>query len=110
MMAMDLVDQVVAFGRIAPAVYRDYRPVFESGLMEQLMRFLAIGDVPHGSITRVSESTDVPDWRPSACIRLPEGRALSAQQESDLAERLPAEYVSVGQYCLRRLSTILGWQ
>jgi hypothetical protein len=33
-MAMELVDQVRAIGKIAPAVHRDYRPMFESGSME----------------------------------------------------------------------------
>jgi hypothetical protein len=57
---MDLVDQVGAIGKIAPAVHRDYRPVFESGSKEQLMRFLAMCDVPRGSIAWASESTDIP--------------------------------------------------
>jgi hypothetical protein len=113
-MAMDIVNQVRAIGKIAPAVHRDYRPVLESGSKEQLMRFLAMRDVPHGSIAWVSESTDIPvntircwrrellqnsNWRPSVCTRLPEGGALTAQQELDLAERLPTENVSAGQYC-----------
>jgi hypothetical protein len=112
---MGLVDQICAIGKIAPAVHRDYRPVFESGSTEQLMRFLAMGNVPRDGITRVSESTDIPintircrrhellqspNWRPYACARLPEGRAFSVQQELDLTERLRAEYVSVDQDCL----------
>jgi hypothetical protein len=47
-------------GKIAPAVHRDHRSMLESGSMEQLMRFLAMRDVLHGSITLVSESTDMP--------------------------------------------------
>jgi hypothetical protein len=35
-----------------------------------------------------------PNWRPDECAHLPEGGALSAQQELDLAERLPAGHVS----------------
>jgi hypothetical protein len=82
-LAMKLVDQVGAIGRIAPAVHRDYRPMFESGWMEQLMRFLSMGDVPHGRITRVSESIDIsikiircwwrellqnPNWQPMRAL------------------------------------------
>jgi hypothetical protein len=113
-MAMDLVGQVCAIGEIVLAVHRGYRPVFESGSIKQLMRFLAMRDLPYGSIARVSESTTIPintircwrrellqnlNWRPDACTRLPEGGALTAQQELDLADKLPADYVSVGQYC-----------
>jgi hypothetical protein len=68
-MAMDLADQVRAIGNIALAVHRDYRPVFESGLMEQLMRFLAIHDVPVGSVARLSESTDIPINTIQCCSR-----------------------------------------
>jgi hypothetical protein len=56
---MDLVNQARAISKIAPAVHPDYRPVFESGSKEQLMQFLAMRDVPHGSIACVSESTDI---------------------------------------------------
>jgi hypothetical protein len=59
-MATELVIQVRAISKISPAVHRDYRPVFESGSIEQSMRFLAMGDVPHGSITRVSVDFDTP--------------------------------------------------
>jgi hypothetical protein len=59
-MAMEFVDQVRAIGMIAPAVHCDYRTVFESGSMEHLMRFLAMGNISHGNITRVSESINIP--------------------------------------------------
>jgi hypothetical protein len=59
-MAMDLVDEIPAIGKIAPAVHRVYRPVFESGSMEQLMRFLAMRDMPRGRRASVSESTAIP--------------------------------------------------
>jgi hypothetical protein len=36
-MAMDLVDQVHAIGKITPAVHHNYRLAFESGSMGQLM-------------------------------------------------------------------------
>jgi hypothetical protein len=89
------------------------------------MGFLAMGDLPHGRITRVSESTDNPinaircwrrellpdrNWRSYGCTRLPEGGALSAQQELDLAERLSAESVSAVSLVFWRLSTFLHWQ
>jgi hypothetical protein len=91
--------------------------------MQQLMGFLAMDDVPYGDIGRVSESTGIPtnairfwrrellkdvNWGGHRCSPHPGSRAVSVQQESDMAASQPIEYVSAGQYCRRAIVNSLA--
>jgi hypothetical protein len=72
--------------------------------MGLVMQLLAMPDIPHVAIRKVSESTEIPmgpirRWRHDGFSPDPPSRALNARQESDLAERLPVEYVLTGRYC-----------
>jgi hypothetical protein len=72
--------------------------------MGLVMQLLAMPNIPHGAIRKVSESTEIPmgairRWRRDGFSTDPPSRALNARQQSDLAERFRVEYVLAGRYC-----------
>jgi hypothetical protein len=72
--------------------------------MGLVMQFLAMPDMPHSGIRKVSESTEIPTgpirrWRRNGFSINSPSRGLNTRQESDLAERLRVEYVLASRYC-----------
>jgi hypothetical protein len=89
--------------------------------MRLVMQLLAMRDIPHGAIRRLSEATEIPtgairlwrgelherpNWHSDGFSVHPPNCALNAQQEFDLPERLLVEYASPIVIALQRPSVV----